>query len=467
MPLLAQSFEHFSRASDAADNAPWIAAGLALLALVLLIPLRLMMKRRRLILDTPTSKAAGVTLGLAELKGEAQELAPLKSYLAEADVVHYGFCVQEHWSRTVTETHTDGEGRTQTRTRTESGWTTVADGGDQVPFWLRDDTGRIRVLPRGAKMDTRRIFHRTCTPLDPLYHGKGPPGAVMDSTFTRCFTEDAVCIGDRLYVMGNVRAREDVAEPEVAEDRHADMFLISVRSEEDIVSGYGWLTFLWWFLGFLCAASVPLPFDLCAGADLGEALGRVWGWVLLGIFVHSLLILSMYAAGLFNGLVRLRERVNRAFAMVEVELQRRADLIPNLAEAVKGYAGHEHGAQQAVADLRARAPARGVPTDAQVEDARMQAQAQSRAVGGLFAVAENYPELKASALYRKLADNLAATENRLALGRSFFSASVELHNARLLRFPDSLFTRIGGFAPIRYYEADDAVEVRKSVDVKF
>lgn len=206
--------------------------GLAVAALLLLIPLRLMMKRRRLLQDTPTSQAAGVTLGLGELKGNAEELMPLRSFLAEAAVVHYAYSVEEHWRRIVTETYTDSEGRTQTRTRIESGWTTVGSGGAQVPFWLRDDSGRIRILPDGAKVEPRCIFSRYCTPLDGLYYGKGPPYPVMDSTMERRFTENAIRPGDRLYVMGQVRARQDVAEPEVAADKQAEMFLISTRSEE-------------------------------------------------------------------------------------------------------------------------------------------------------------------------------------------------------------------------------------------
>lgn len=222
---------------------------------------------------------------------------------------------------------------------------------------------------------------------------------------------------------------------------------------------------LWGFLGFAAAAGVALPFPLCAGADFGRAVEQQLGWMILGVGLYFLLVLGLYAAGLFNGLIRLRERVKRAWAMVEVELQRRADLIPNLADTVNAYAAHEQGVQRMVAQLRQAPPrcAGNTPSQAQVQAVMDVARLQTSAANRLLAIAENYPALKASALYQKLAASLADTENRLALGRSFFNASVELHNARLLRFPDSLFTRLGGFAPVAYYAADEAQKAAAKV----
>src|SRR3990170_2333738 len=99
------------------------------------------LRRKRLLDDLPTSKTQGVFIGLVELKGTAESERPLTSYLAEVPCVQYAWRIEEHWSRTVTETYRDAKGRTQTRTRTESGWTQVAGGGESAPFYLRDDTG--------------------------------------------------------------------------------------------------------------------------------------------------------------------------------------------------------------------------------------------------------------------------------------------------------------------------------------
>ena len=128
-------------------------------------------RRRRLIENLPTSKTSGVFIGLVELKGTAESAGPLTSYLAGAACVQYAWTVEEHWSRTVTETYTDDKGHTQTRTRTESGWTQVAGGGEMIPFYLQDDCGVILVRPEGAKIEPVKIFDETCTPLNPIYYG--------------------------------------------------------------------------------------------------------------------------------------------------------------------------------------------------------------------------------------------------------------------------------------------------------
>ena len=112
-------------------------------------------RRQRLVSDLPTSKTTGVFIGLVELKGTAEAEQPLISFLAEQSCVYYQWQVDEQWSRVVTETYTDSEGRTQTRTRIESGSTTVAQGGDQIPFYLQDDCGIIRIQPEKAKVEPR------------------------------------------------------------------------------------------------------------------------------------------------------------------------------------------------------------------------------------------------------------------------------------------------------------------------
>jgi len=120
--------------NDAASWAPylpWLSSALALGCLGFALRSG---KRKRLIDNLPTSKTTGVFIGLVELKGTAESARPLTSYLAGQPCVQYQWRVDEHWSRTVTETYTDSEGKTQTRTRHESGWKTVAQGGENIPF---------------------------------------------------------------------------------------------------------------------------------------------------------------------------------------------------------------------------------------------------------------------------------------------------------------------------------------------
>jgi hypothetical protein len=119
---------------------PWVGGVLALLCLWAALRAN---RHRRWVDDTPTSKTTGVFIGLVEVKGTAETERPLVSYLAQQPCVCYSWSVEEHWSRMVTETYTDSEGNTHTRTRTESGTTTVASGGEQAPFYLKDDLGVV------------------------------------------------------------------------------------------------------------------------------------------------------------------------------------------------------------------------------------------------------------------------------------------------------------------------------------
>ena len=157
--------------NDFVPYLPWLGA---LLGLACLVGAFRTGRRKRLIDDLPTSKTSGVFIGLVELKGTAESAAPLASYLAEHPCVHYSWTVAEHWSRTVTETYTDSDGKTQTRTRHESGWATVANGGEMIPFYLQDDCGVVLIRPEGAKIEPALMFQETVGIGDPLYYGKGP-----------------------------------------------------------------------------------------------------------------------------------------------------------------------------------------------------------------------------------------------------------------------------------------------------
>src|SRR6185503_5367026 len=144
---------------------PGLGAALALMCLWIALRSG---KRKRLVDNLPTSKTTGVFIGLVELKGTAESVQPLTSYLAGQPYVQYQWQVEEHWSRTVTETYTDSDGKTRTRTRHESGWTTVANGGDAIPFYLQDDCCVVLVRPEGAKIEPTTIFDESCGVSNPL-----------------------------------------------------------------------------------------------------------------------------------------------------------------------------------------------------------------------------------------------------------------------------------------------------------
>ncbi len=213
-----------------------IVAGGMLLSLLSLYAAMRFARRKRLIENLPTSRTQGVVIGLVELKGTAEVEGPLVSYLARERCVYFSWSVKEHWSRTVTETYTDSKGHSRTRTRHESGWKTVADGGDETPFYLQDDTGVIRIVPDRAKIEPLTVFSETCGRSDPLYYTKGPSGSVSHSDHRRRFVEKAIPLHAPLYVVGKARERRDIVAPEVAYDADAPMFLISTGTEEKVTS---------------------------------------------------------------------------------------------------------------------------------------------------------------------------------------------------------------------------------------
>jgi hypothetical protein len=403
-----------------------IAAGAAL-ALAALAASFVFVRKRRLLADIPTSKADGVFIGFVEIRGEARCERPLTSYLSSTSCVHYAWSVDEHWSRTVTETYTDSDGKRKTRTRVESGWRTVAEGGEMTLFEVVDDTGAVRVDPRGAKIEAVELYDESCGPGDALYYGKGPSGAVPNSTHERRFHETGLPLGARLWVAGQAREREDVVAPEIAADKDAPYFLISTRSEEQI--GRGWTAGAWSF-GILAAvpaaggawiASVGRP-EAVVGAALGTWALWTLGWVWTA----------------YNSLVNLRQRVRQAGSRVDVELKRRADLIPNLVAAVKGARDHERETQEAVAELRAQAEATrpGEPGP------------DPRAVGPLVrTVAERYPELRAGENFDALRAELAKTEERLALARGYFNDIATFYNTRLERIPERFVGALASMKP--------------------
>lgn len=180
-------------------------------------------------------------------------------------------------------------------------------------------------------------------------------------------------------------------------------------------------------------------------------------WVILGIVA----VLILAAVGIYNGLVSLRQQVNNAWAQIDVQLKRRYDLIPNLVETVKGYMKFEQETLVKVMEARSAAMnAGGVRGQAQAENAL------TSALGGLFAVAENYPDLKASANMQQLQEELAGTENKISLARGFYNDSVMNYNTKTEQFPSSIFAGMFGFKPKELFEITEPAE-RENVKVSF
>lgn len=183
-------------------------------------------------------------------------------------------------------------------------------------------------------------------------------------------------------------------------------------------------------------------------------------WIVLGLVV----VLVVFLVATYNGLVRLNVRVQEAWSDITVQLKRRADLIPNLIESVKGYAAHEKQVFQDVTEARANvlnATQKGPKETAAAEN-----QFES-ALKSLFAVSEAYPDLKASQNFQDLQAELVDTEDKIQASRRFYNGGVRDLNTKIQTFPINLLAGMFGFKNREFFEVDDLASVEKPVAVKF
>jgi LemA protein len=183
-------------------------------------------------------------------------------------------------------------------------------------------------------------------------------------------------------------------------------------------------------------------------------------WIILGVVV----VLALFLWIVYNSLITLRVRVDEAWSDITVQLKRRLDLIPNLVETVKGYAKHESGVFEAVTAARANAlNAQGVKETADAENQF------EGALKSLFAVAEAYPDLKASQNFIELQQELVDTEDKIQASRRFYNGGVRDLNTKIQVFPNNMVAGMFGFKSREFYELDEAEQkaAEKPVDVKF
>lgn len=180
-----------------------------------------------------------------------------------------------------------------------------------------------------------------------------------------------------------------------------------------------------------------------------------------GYLIGAVVILLAVVIVIYNGLVRKRNNAESAWSNIDVQLQRRYDLIPNLVETVKGYAAHEKETFERIAELRTAFQNAASPKEfGEIENS------MNKAVGHLFAVAENYPELKASQNFLMLQESLAGTENKIAYSRNNYNAAVMSYNTALQTFPSVLIAGPFGFGKKEFFDIDDAAE-REPVKTDF
>ncbi len=181
--------------------------------------------------------------------------------------------------------------------------------------------------------------------------------------------------------------------------------------------------------------------------------------IVLLVIVAIVVVVGLVVLGMYNGLIRLRNRIESAWSQIDVQLQRRYDLIPNLVETVKGYATHEKETLERVIQARNQAiSTTGVANQAQAENVI------TGALKSLFALSESYPDLKANQNFLALQEELSGTEGKIAYARQFYNESVQSYNTKTQTFPSALIASRFGFKQREYFEADDTSRGPVKVD---
>lgn len=181
---------------------------------------------------------------------------------------------------------------------------------------------------------------------------------------------------------------------------------------------------------------------------------------LLKIIIGAIVVIAIWLIAVYNGLIRQKNRVDESFSDIDVQLKRRYDLIPNLVESVKGYMQHESGTLEKVVSARSVAMAAGgLEQKAQAENML------SSTLKSLFALSENYPELKASQNFLQLQDELSDTENKIQASRRFYNGNVRDFNTKIQVFPNNVINGMLNFKAYEFFGADE--KEKEVVQVKF
>ena len=390
---------------------------------------------KRTVEDVPTSKVKGVFFGLNEVKGSVMSDAPLQTYLTEKPSVWYEWSISEHWKKT--ERYRDKDGNQKTRTK--SGWRKVDSGGSFQSFFLKDDTGELLIEPEGAKVDAPSTMSSSCSPTDPFYYEKGPDRAIANSTHRRRFSERSLTPNDERYILGPAKLRQEVAKPMIAQSKEAKYYFISTKSETQIIRSKNVWAFIIIIFSFVAALVVPVvAISVETGVEPQEVMLENPGW----IFVSGLIFLAVaslfYLTILYNGLIRVRNRLIHAMGLIEIQLKRRHDLIPSLLKCVKGIASYETEVQELVASYRSLGANETSREPGEIAEKINQG---AGFVRGLFVLSENYPDLSADQNYDSFMRALLDTEDRIALARQFYNDSLLALQDRLLTFPDVLVAK--------------------------
>ncbi len=409
-----------------------IALALTLLAMGGLGVWWMFLGRKRLIQDTPTSAAKGVALGLNELIGTVDSS---QTQVSPQGAVSCVWWKNEFYKK-------DREGN----------WTKKKERqGGPLSFLLEDESGTIAVRQRKAEVTAPKVYEGPYVS-DSIAHDPNPTLATRHIAARvdqgeRKVIERVIVPGDQVYVLGTAQLPNESLDVYIGPDRHgSDPFLIRVGSEDDAIFAerIGSIAGLIAAVAGAAAAGVAL-----ADGQAIQAGGFQWTDVdpvppLLGLLIVLFVMSGLSAVFIYNGLIRLQQRAQVAWSLIDVQLRRRHDLIPNLVQVVKTYAEHESVVQASVAELRANLAGAlpGEPSDDAVRTADAAIETETAALGRVMAVVEAYPMLTADESYAGLRTALVDTEDRVALAREFYNNAVQALHDRAQVFPGAVMAWI-------------------------
>lgn len=427
--------------------------------------------------DTPTSTCRGVFVGRNEVVGVAQPLyEPLRSPFTQTPCVWFSWELEQY--RKSGDNHQ---------------WVTIEKRATAAPFWLADDTGRVLVRPRRADLHPVQALQegldgdfappysrwqlrqwvlvgedtveRQQSLADASFHeapkvssgwfsfGEDTGSPISSLSGRNRVTEQVIAVGSPLYLLGTARPRPDGPGLEFTGDAGEDL-LVSTKSEAQVASSSGWTARI---AGLVCLLASG---GFVAGAT-AEATGEPrWGWAIATVVAELGVLFLITLQRNYNRQVEVKEQAAKAWSLIDVSLQRRAELIPRLVAVVEGYGAHEREVQELVAQLRTvpAPPPTGapLPDDATIDAAEVADRGQRSAAVSTAALAEAYPDLKASEVYLDVQRRYADAEESVASARRFYNDAIEVLRTRRGQFPGSLFARFVQVPSWKLFEADEA-----------
>ncbi|MDZ4827760.1 MAG: LemA family protein [Actinomycetota bacterium] len=371
------------------------------------------------IVDTPTSKVAAAAVGTSELAGTAIASHPAPAPASGTSCVWFSWKLQQ-WRK---------RGK-------DHEWVTVDSSEWRHPFVIEDDTGSIRVDPQGAD------FHGV------KEHKYPVPGRAGKWQQLEWLVADRA----QVYVLGPVRVDPTGTALEVGGDGE---FMISDDSEKRIAFRFG--AWAWVALVFGLAAAVVAPIFFLRTPEFGDReigveLDGVTHLIVAAGAIYLVALAASWLLRAYNRLVIVKNQAQKAWSSIEVQLQRRFDLIRNLVTVVRGYIEHEGSLLTATAAARAQGELPSAPElhAAETHDAAAHASAQQ-----LFALAETYPRLHADEQYERLAEALRDCENRIAFSRAFYNDAVNVMRDRRGTFPYLVVAPLVKMPTLELFETTD------------